>query len=237
MVLWAISGEALLSALPVKHFSRLLFARKTVYFPTLWGWAAILAMVTGFLWMTVANLYDFLAISDPIRTETECDVLVMEGWAPEMVVKVAAEIATKHDFDYVVSSGGVLDDWIALTDHETYSELGAHRLKLAGVRKPVMVVPPIPREVDRTRTDVRAVKLELERRGITPKTVTIVSRDVHMRRTKLVYRRTFGRGVEIRSFPAASGLYRADDWWESSAGVKTVIMEAISYIFEAVRVR
>lgn len=213
-----------------------LFQKRTIYLPTWQGGLAIVGVLLATGAAVTLNLYRFLAASDSIDGTGAADVLVMEGWAPPNVVGAAAELYKNGQFEFLATSGGRPVGNAHLLPFDSFSELGAHGLREAGVQSPIIVVPIIERSADRTRTDTLAVRMELERREIEPTSITVVSVDVHTRRSRMIYRRVFGDSAPVKAVAIDPSGYSKDEWWSNSFGAKSVISEAIAYTFEALRI-
>lgn len=60
-----------------------------------------------------------------------------------------------------------------------------------------------------------------------------MSAGTHARRTRMVYRAAFGPEAAIGILAAAPSDYDGERWWQTSAGAKSVLAEALSVIWTA----
>jgi hypothetical protein len=59
----------------------------------------------------------------------------------------------------------------------------------------------------------------------------VLSWDAHARRTQLLYQKALGDNVLVGIVAAGNPEYNANEWWTSSAGVRTVIGETLAYLY------
>lgn len=210
------------------------FARREVPLPT-WRTCLVglLLLVSGACVGTRA-LYPFLAVNDRLDPGAgRTDFLCVEGWAHDGVIDTAVAAFDAGKAESIAVTGGPVQSRERLLGFDSYAELGAHRLIERGVPRERIVVS-IPGKAERRRTlhDIVELRRTLEVAGYDPGRVMVFSGDVHARRTRLLYRRVFGSAVEVRACAVAPEGYDPVQWWTTSEGLKTVVMEAISWGYE-----
>jgi uncharacterized SAM-binding protein YcdF (DUF218 family) len=117
-------------------------------------------------------------------------------------------------------------------DYNTSASVGAGRLKQAGL--PAEVVQMVPSRVlsrDRTYSSALALKEWCAENGVSLTGINIVTADVHARRTRLLFQKALGPGVEVGIISIPQPDYDARRWWRYSQGVRVVIGECIAYLY------
>ena len=75
------------------------------------------------------------------------------------------------------------------------------------------------------------MKKWLAKREPTVKSVTVLTLDVHARRTRLLYRKALGQGITVGVMAIADREYDPEHWWRYSEGVKEITSEAFAYLY------
>lgn len=174
------------------------------------------------------ELNSFLSINRPIAAP----VMVVEGWLPRYAYREAARRFLEGRYQRVIVAG-VRDEDLRHRGDGTPDDFGVGDLVASGV--PAAVVSAAVAEDatrDRTYHAALAVKRALEAQGALGTPVDVVTVGPHARRSQLLFARALadhGRGVgvvgiEDRRFDTAH-------WWRSSEGVRTVLGEAIAYVY------
>lgn len=211
------------------------FVRREVPLPTPRTFLLGLLFLLGSAWAGVHFLYPFLAVEERFfPNETEADIICVEGWAHDEVIEKAVSALQEGVASRIAVTGGPVQSREQLLGFESYAELGAHRLEERGI-SPERIVVSVPGPAERRRTlhDILELQRTLESAGLEPKRIQVFSGDVHTRRTGMLYSRIFGPEVEVRSCSVAPETYDPARWWSTSEGLKTVVMEGISWGYEA----
>ncbi len=175
--------------------------------------------------------YPFLAVNDGSRGE----VMVVEGWIGSRLIdrtaavfqrgRYACVVVVRADYERVDkwSAGGYSADYLArgLVQHGVPTNL-VHTLFCPVVRK------------DRTYHCALAVRQWLEQQRISVKSIDVATLAAHSRRSRLLYEKAFGDGVEVGAIALEDPTFDPDQWWRSSAGVREVLGEAIAYVYARV---
>jgi uncharacterized SAM-binding protein YcdF (DUF218 family) len=195
-----------------------------------WGLLLGLSVLTGAVVMRF--IHPFLAVSDP----TPSPYLVMEGWVQNYAVTAAAMEFRRGTYERVLTTGGPVPGMGQyINDYQTSASVGAERLIAFGL--PTEVVQMVPsRLVDRDRTYSSALALrkwlQSHAPGVTA--ITVLTEDLHARRTRLLFQKALGRGMTIGIIAVANPDYDAHRWWRYSEGVRDVIGETIAYLYARV---
>ncbi len=206
------------------------FVRKRMlWWPTLWGWALLLAIGLLTLLLVVSLAYPILA---PNRRVT-ADILVVEGWLPDYALEAAGNEFRQHNYQLLITSGGPLWDGHHASGFHSYAALAAHVMERQGFPTNQLRVAPGPKTWrHRTYHSAVAVRetidaLETKLRGI-----NVVTLGPHGRRTHLTFDKVFGtnHAVGIVSLPSAD--YEPTAWWKTSAGTKHIVTESLAATYE-----
>jgi uncharacterized SAM-binding protein YcdF (DUF218 family) len=96
------------------------------------------------------------------------------------------------------------------------------------------VVTPVPAPLvrtDRTFASALAVKDWLSQRRIPITALDVLTVGAHARRTRLLFQKALGDNILVGVIAAPNSRYDANEWWTSSAGVRTLIGEALAYLY------
>ncbi len=203
-------------------------ARKQRWRLTGRGWAsACLVVVAGLVW-SIANIYPFLAINAPVHG----DILVVEGWLPDTALQQAVHIFERHDYRLLITTGGPLERGSFLSQYEAYAQLAATTMVRLGVDAGRIVAVPAPRvRRDRTYASALALRKWLKQSGMTIHSLNLVTLGAHARRSRLLFEKALGPGIDVGVIAVRDRTYDPGKWWTSSAGVRTIIGEGVAYIY------
>jgi hypothetical protein len=205
-----------------------LVKRTTCYTPSWQGWLLLIIFVTLSTVIIGRGLHPFLAITQPMRGE----ILIVEGWAPDQVLKQALDEFNTHNYQLLVTAGGPLTSGFFLSEYKNYAELCAVSLKRLGMdsTRLVMVIVPLV-DQDRTYASALAVRDWLNASQRMPKSADVFTTGPHARRTRLLYQMAFGDRTNIGIIAATEYRYNPRKWWRTSNGVRTVLDETIAYLY------
>lgn len=185
----------------------------------------LLLLLAALLAGAVAGLYPFLAPERP----ADSPVMVIEGWLADAPLEEALAWADAHQIKTLYLTGGPIETGSWLAPWKTYPEMTAARLAAIGAdgRYEIRTFPA-PR-TRKDRTWISAVTLRDALGADAPAAMTLASEGPHLRRSALLFRRAFGTNTAIGTLPLTPTDFDSRDWWRSSAGVRTLISEAIAY--------
>jgi hypothetical protein len=201
-----------------------LFRRREIWFPTVWGWLALLAFGIAFLTFVQHRIHGFLATTDPVGAR----VLVVEGWMGPEELDEAIALFRARGYERIITTGGsLLQRW---PSGQNFAERGASYLKQRGVPDTALTaVPAGPSSRDRTYANAVALREWVMRSGLRLEALDLVSEGTHARRSRLLYQLALGPQVRVGVFATQSYDYDAAKWWRTSSGTKDVIVQAIDY--------
>lgn len=203
-----------------------LFRRRCLPCPTVAGSLLLAGLLAGGIWLVLRGLPGFLAPNRPVGH----GVLVVEGWVPREALHLAVETYRRGGYQRLVVGGGPVDDALWSCGAGTYAERAAAEMRLLGVTEPsLVVVPALETDQDRTYHSAVAIRQWAESSGQSVTALDVFSHGPHARRSRALYRRAFGEGVEVGVRSAPPSRYDLTHWWRSSEGAKDVLGETVGY--------
>lgn len=173
-------------------------------------------------------LHDFLAPNQPLVT----DVLIVEGWVPDRVVSQVAQVINGGDYQHILISGLPLHQGAFLAQYQTHAEVTADSLIALGInRDRIVVINCIHTNHYRTHAAAQVIREWIEQQGWQLDHVNLCTVGAHAQRSWLIYRRVFAPQTTIGVITLTDPLYDPNRWWQSSAGFRVVISEAIAYAY------
>lgn len=198
-----------------------------MWWPTLWGWAILFALVVGSVALWVFKAEDFLSATRRVPA----DVLVVEGWIGPEAVRDAALEFKAGGYRFVVATGGLTGrGW---SDRRwSYAEGAQAELSRVGIPAPAIILAPAS-EVESQRTHEMAVVTAqaLRNAGIEPRGMNVFTRSTHARRSRLVYAKAF-KGVPVGVISWLPPGYHSLAWWNSSFRAQELLKESVAYLLE-----
>ena len=202
--------------------------RKERWSLTATGWIALIVVVAAVLVAVVLTVHPFLAVNDPVEGE----ILVVEGWLPDYAIEKIMEIFKSGGYSRIVTTGGPLTYGSYLVGYKTCPEVAAGTLKKLGFDGDLISVVPAPNV---TKDDTYAAGLSLKKwlanSGMDIKSLNICSFGPHARRTRMLFEKALGDSVNVGIISLEDREYDPKAWWKTSDGVRTVIKEAVAYIY------
>jgi hypothetical protein len=192
------------------------------------GWLALLFAfgATSCIWVLEGET--FLAISDPLPAR----VLIVEGWVGAEAVRAAVDEFRRGDYERAITAGGLSGDyWSEL--RWNYAEAARQQFLDSGVAQDrVTSAPSAATESDRTYACAVAARDCLAALGFAHGKVNVFTRDVHARRSRLVFQRTFSSNIQVGVVTWHPPAYDRTAWWRSSSRSVEFLKETAGYLFE-----
>jgi hypothetical protein len=205
-----------------------LFRRRQCIIPTWRGLLLLFLLLLCFGLALVRGIHPFLAPVDPVGQ----GVIVLEGWAPDYELAAGAALFRSNHYDRIYVTGGPLEFGAPLSEYRTYAERGeAVLLKMGFTTNEVQATPAPNVWRDRTYTGALALKKWWRDHGLAPTQVQLFSVGPHGRRSRLLYQKAFGPGVTVGITSLPEQGYDSSKWWRYSAGVRSVVDEAVAYVY------
>ena len=193
------------------------------------GWLAVATITVVMVLIAALEIYPFLAITKRVDTH----FLVVEGWVHRYGIRTAVDEFQKGSYQRVFATGGpVIGNGGYVNDQQTSASVGAQSLVRTGIaRDVVQMVPSHVIGWDRTYSSAVALRDWLKQHDVTVSGINIVTEAVHARRTRLLFQKAFGDGVEVGIIAVPNPDYDARHWWRYSEGMKDVISEGTAYLY------
>jgi len=203
-----------------------LLRRRQCVVPTWRGWLVLIASCALLAVVLARTAYPFLAVID----SKPGGVLVVEGWASDRVLETAVTEFRRNHYDKLYATGGPVELGGPLSVYKTYAELAAATLLKLGLNtNDVQAVPAAEVRRDRTYNSAIFLKKWLREHNLAAARVNLITVGPHARRSRLMFEKALGEGAVVGVIAIPSEEYDPGHWWRSSAGVRTVIGEAMAY--------
>ncbi len=208
-----------------------LIEREEVWVLTVQGWLVILGCVITLILFLMTQIHSFLAPNSPIKA----DILVVEGWLVDYALKNAIEEFERGEYQKLITTGAPLAKGYYLSQYKTTAELAAATLIALGFDPDKVVAISAP-DVARNRTAASAIALHewIAKSQLKVKSINLYSSDVHARRSWLIFKQILAPKIKVGVIAVAPDNYNPKQWWIYSAGVRSIISEAIAYLYARV---
>jgi len=202
-----------------------LFKPYRVWLPTFWGLLLLLTLLTAFTFFGIRNLGFFLAYQKPVNSQ----ILVVDGWMTQDNILLAAKYFEQNQYEFIITSGGPINRTLLNPMHDSYAEQASFILEKYGIPANKIITVSTPASAQ-NRTFLSAVTVRdwLDNDNLNSHSLNLFTSGVHSRRSHLLYEMAFGADKQIGVVLAPPNGYQLDNWWNSSAGAKGVLMETIS---------
>lgn len=208
-----------------------LFQLRKKWTLTFKGKMFVILLVIAFLGLILTNIHGFLAPIAPI----EADILVVEGWIPDEGIEGAITEFKSKNYQQLITTGSPLGKGFYLSEYKNFAELSAATIMAIGFDAEKLAAVPAPKvERDRTAASGMALKNWLKTSDLKVDSLNIYTFDVHTRRSWLIYKKIFAPGIKVGAIAHKSSEYSHHSWWRYSAGVRSILSEAIAYLYALV---
>lgn len=208
----------------LRHF----VSRRAIWFPTLLGWAALVAvpLSAAILWLLQGESF----LSQTKRLPA--DVMVVEGWIGIEGIRAAGTEFEHGGYRFIVATGGLTNDrWDPA--RYTYASLAVERLLEMGIpRDKIIIATPTETEGHRTFQSAAAVWRVLHERNIYPTMINVFTFGTHARRSRIVFSKILGPETKVGVISWVPPGYTRERWWHSSERSGEMLRETAGWLFE-----
>ena len=206
------------------------FHRQEIWIPTIPGGLVILFVCAGACLLAVRHVHSFLAPNESVGAR----LLIIEGWmAPDQLDQGLAAVRN-GGYNNVITVGSTAPADLYRAEPVPYAELARDYLVRHGLPGSLVTAVPVPESAqDRTYLNAVMIRGWLQRSGRTVDAIDVFSSGVHSRRSRMLYRTAFGPHIRVGILAARPSGYDPDAWWATSVGAKSVLSEAISWVWTA----
>lgn len=193
------------------------------------GWLVFGSVAAALSFGAVFGVYPFLAIT----ARAPGDILVVEGWVHEYAIQAAVAEYQHGRYQLIVTTGGPTEGIGGyINDYSTNAAIAAGRLRSSGLPAAVIAMAPA-RFSSRDRTYGAAVALRewLSVHAPQVNRVDVLTADAHARRTRLLFQTALGERCQVGIIAVRSPDFDGHRWWLYSEGCRTVVAEAIGYLY------
>jgi DUF218 domain len=206
-----------------------LIKRQEMWTLTAQGWAIAIALIVYLIFFTITHVHSFLAVTSPIKS---AEVLIVEGWLPDYAIEEALTEFKNGSYHQIITTGGTLGKGSYLTGYKNFAEVSAATFIKLGLEAEKVVAVPTPFVVkDRSYASAAEFHRWLSNSNLQIESINLFSLDVHARRSWFLFKKILTPHVKVGVIAAETQDYNSSKWWDSSEGVRTVIDEAIAYIY------
>lgn len=179
--------------------------------------------------MAGRQIHSFLAPNDRVPGAR---LLVVEGWLDTKELDQAVAAFQQGRYQRVVTTGGPMETWSEFPRSSNYADYAASYLRKHGLQHVDLTAVPAPASAQ-DRTFLSAVKVRdwAKMQGLEVSSLDVYSSGTHARRSRMLYRIAFGPNIDVGILSARPTQYDDERWWQTSAGVKTVLGETISLVW------
>ena len=207
-----------------------LVRRRTVWWPTLLGWACVLAFLCTSILLWLFHGEQFLSRNQRLNPQ----VLVVEGWIGIEGIQAAGTEFSQGGYSYLVASGGMTSNRWNVT-RDSYAEMAERELLRFGVARDKLIFAGSDgTESRRTFQSATAVLRALRKRNLNPATINIFTFGSHARRSQMVFAKVFRGTSKVGVISWVPPGYIDKPWWRSSERSDDLIKESVGYIYELV---
>lgn len=207
-----------------------LLKQSTIWLPTWQGWVLSLAVFGGLFLVFLFNVHDFLAVT---RRVEGADVLVVEAWVPEAVLRGATREFKAGRYRILVTSDLRATDAAAGHSEGERTSAAVSRIEALGVPRDRIVTCSVSAaDEHRSHAMALAVRATLQQTGVMARGLNVVAPAAHARKTWLAYRRALQNVAPVGIISVLTDDYDPRRWWKTSQGAKWVIANGVGWLYE-----
>lgn len=175
------------------------------------------------------NIHSFLSPHKPIK---DARILVIDAWLSDREFNNAVEVFKAGNYARVIVPGSMMDRSLFFPGMKGSGDVASVILMYKGI-PPDKITPLLVKHVRKDRTYQAALTTQkwLKENKISPSAINLFTSCTHSRRSWMLYKKAFKNDREVGIIPARPVGYDAKKWWKSSNGFRTVLDEAIAYLY------
>ncbi len=189
----------------------------------------IFAVIILIIWLFVRKLNSFLTINKPI----DCKTLVAEGWLPDYAIKQVIDVYDSGNYENLIITGLPIEKGYYTSVSKTYADIAVATLNELGFDTNLISKVTIPRSINKDRTYATAIALSiyLEKNHADINKINIYTIGCHGRRSLYLFKKALSPEIEAGVISVPDKSYDFNKWWNSSRGFRSVMNEAIAYLY------
>ena len=195
---------------------------------TPWGLLLLIILLFFIITLIFRNIYPTLA---PIERE-KSDVLVLEGFATDHVMKLAMKEFTAGKYRLLVVTGAPLEYGDMLSAyHNTATVAGKSLLKMGFDSTRLVIVTTADLRNERTYNSAVSLRQWMVTSKPDIRSLNLITTAVHGGRSRLLFRKALGDSIRVGIISVPGLYYGASDWLKTSKGFRETMNEAIGYFY------
>ena len=192
------------------------------------GWLLMIILIAGTFFAFLASLYPFLA---PDKAPHE-GVMIVEGWIHDFALDEAVIMYRAGNYTKIVCTGTPIETGSYIQQFKSYPEMPAARLRKMGIPDDQIVVTVADgKKNDRTYQAAVALREGIMAYNIGETNLHLVTVGPHGRRSRMLFYKALGKDYRIGVTCLDESSYDAQNWYQCSEGVRSVISESIAYTY------
>jgi hypothetical protein len=180
------------------------------------------------LYLLFTQMATYLSKNRPLNGQ----YLVLDGEMPDYSIEKAIEIYYESGYKTVITTGGKLPAGHYISGKTTMAELSyATFLELGFDTAKIVFIPSGTVVKDRTYTSGLSLKQWFLEHNIASAKIDVLAIGSHARRSQNLFQKALGDNFEVGVISIENMNYDNKKWWKTSIGVRTVMSEAIAYLY------
>jgi uncharacterized SAM-binding protein YcdF (DUF218 family) len=157
---------------------------------------------------------------------------VVDAWLTDRELDNAVEVFKAGNYARVIVPGSIMERSLFFPGLKGSGDVTSVVLVYKGI-PPDKITPLLVKHVKKDRTYQAAITTRrwLEDNNISPSAINLFTSCTHSRRSWMLYQKAFEDYREVGIISARPVGYDAKKWWQSSNGFRTVVDEAIAYLY------
>lgn len=208
------------------------FRPRTLWLPTWRTCLLAVAIAVPLVLWTVRHVHGWLAVRAPI---VDARYVVIEGWAPDHVVRSAIEWSQQHETRRIYTTGMEVERGSYLSSHPNYADVAAHSaIRMGADATKIVPAPANNVRRERTRAMATALKVMLEKEVVPPseRKLNVFTLSTHALRSQIHFQRELGPDWQVGIVGVPNATYPEAEWWRYSEGAKSVIAEIAALLVQ-----
>ncbi len=195
---------------------------------TFLGWLLLLFVLYLLYRIFLGDICAYLSVNEPIKAKT----LIVEGWVNDHALKDAINFYHKNNYKHLIVTGQPITQWKDYVKFTNTAEAASAVIKSYGFTDTIYrAVIPNTVLINRTYHTAVVARALFKQHPHWAHSFNIFSVGVHARRTRLMFRRAFGKAYRIGIISDVDRTFDPNHWWKSSKGFRNVSNEFVAFSY------
>lgn len=175
-----------------------------------------------------ANIYSFLA---PQKLPHH-GIMVVEGWIHDFALDDAVSIYHLGEYSKIICTGVPVETGSYIQAFKSYPEMTRARLVKMGIpTEQIIVAVAEDQKKDRTYISAVALRAAFIAHNLKEKNIHLMTTGPHGRRSRMLFQQALGKEYHVGVTSLDPASYNAENWHTCSEGVRSVVSEALAYLY------